>query len=263
MRRWSLKVVILAGGLGTRMREETEFRPKPMVEVGGKPVLWHIMKIFATQGATDFVILTGYKGEMIKRFFYDYSMLNLDFKVTLGDAASIEYYGAPEEDGWTVTVVDTGQLSLTGQRILGAQKYLNGEPFFLTYGDGVANVNLAELKKSHASSGATLTVTTARPQSRFGVIAMKNESLVDHFVEKPAGKELINIGYMMASPQIFDFLEPDGSLEDGPLARMAQEGVLGAHFHQGFWQPMDTIREAQSLNKLWDAGDPPWLRVPG
>jgi len=256
-----LKVVILAGGLGTRMREETEFRPKPMVEVGGKPVLWHIMKIFAAQGVTDFVILVGYKGEMIKRFFYDYSMLNLDFKVTLGDSSSIEYYGTAEEEGWTVTVLDTGELSLTGQRLLGAQKYLNGEPFYITYGDGIANVNLAELKKAHLNSGATLTVTTARPQSRFGVVAMGEGGLVDHFVEKPAGKELINIGYMMATPQIFDFLEPNGSLEEGPLAKIAEKGLLGAHFHEGFWQPMDTIREAQSLNELWSTGHPPWLQV--
>lgn len=254
-----MKAVILAGGLGTRMREETEFRPKPMVEVGGKPVLWHIMKIFAQQGVTDFVILTGYKGEMIKRFFYDYAMINLDFKVTIGEPSSIEYFGSHEEDGWTVNVVDTGPLSLTGERLLRARKHIGSEPFFLTYGDGIANVNLAQLLAVHSATDATLTISTAKPRSRFGVVAMSPDNIVDRFLEKPEGSEIVNIGYMVASASIFDYLKPGDSLEETPLATLASKGLLAARLHTGYWQAMDTVRELEILNRDWNEGMAPWI----
>jgi len=256
-----MKAVILAGGLGTRMREETEFRPKPMVDVGGKPVLWHIMKIFAQQGVTDFVILTGYKGEMIKRYFYEYAMLNLDFKVKIGDRSTLEYYGSHEEDGWTVTVVDTGQLSLTGERILRAREHIGNVPFFITYGDGIANVNLTQLLAVHSETQAALTISTAKPRSRFGVVAMSEDNLVDRFLEKPEGSEIVNIGYMVASSSIFDYLEPGGSLEEAPLAKLARKGLLAAHHHKGYWQAMDTMRELETLNKDWNNGSAPWITV--
>jgi len=257
-----MKAVILAGGLGTRMREETEFRPKPMVELGGKPVLWHIMKIYADQGVTDFVVLAGYKAEMIKRYFLDYSMLNRDFTVNTVDRSSVQYFGPDEEEGWTVTVLDTGHHSLTGERLLRAKDKIGKEPFFLTYGDGIANVNLSKLLEVHSVSGATLTVTTAKPRSRFGVVAMAEEGfLVEGFLEKPEGKELVNIGYMVANNDFFDYLQPEASLEDYPLTQMAADRVLAAHHHNGFWQPMDTIRELEILNKFWDSGNVPWQRA--
>jgi glucose-1-phosphate cytidylyltransferase len=256
-----MKAVILAGGLGTRMREETEYRPKPMVEVGGKPVLWHIMKIFASQGVTDFVILTGYKGEMIKRFFFDYSMLNLDFTVNIGDRSSVEFFGSHEEDGWKVTVLDTGEMSLTGERLLRARNHLGDEPFYLTYGDGIANVNLAELLRTHRETGATLTISTSKPRSRFGVVSVGNEGLVERFLEKPEGQEIVNIGYMVANNSLFEYLEVGGSLEDKPLAKLAQANLLAAHNHDGFWQPMDTIRELEILNRHWNSALVPWQNI--
>jgi glucose-1-phosphate cytidylyltransferase len=242
------------------MREETEFRPKPMVEVGGKPILWHLMKIFAAQGVTEFIILAGYKGEMIKRYFHDYSYLNRDFTIHIGEPPHVEYHGSHEEDGWKVTVLDTGELSLTGERILRAKKHIGDEPFFLTYGDGLANVNLGELLKTHSNTGATLTISTSRPQSRFGVVAVSNDGLVEHFSEKPQGQELVNIGYMVANAAIFDHLSMGSALEDGAIPSLAKKALLSAHRHEGFWQPMDTVREFKILVELWETGAAPWTR---
>jgi len=253
-----VKAVILAGGLGTRMREETEFRPKPMVEVGGKPILWHLMKIYAQQGVTDFVILTGYKGEMIKRFFFDYSMLNLDFTINIGDKSSVEFFGSHDEDGWRVTVIDTGELSLTGERLLRARQHIGHESFFLTYGDGLANVNLRALSEVHSRSGATLTISTSKPRSRFGVVAMAENGLVDSFLEKPEGEEQVNIGFMLAEPEIFNYLVPGGSLEQEPLMEIARDKKLAAYHHTGFWQPMDTVRELGILTRHWNSEPVPW-----
>lgn len=254
-----MKAVILAGGLGTRMREETEFRPKPMVEIGGKPILWHLMKIFAAQGVTDFVILTGYKGEMIKRFFYDYSMLNRDFTAHLGPTTNLEFHGDHVEDGWRVTILDTGQLTLTGERLLRAKDHLGDGPFFLTYGDGLANVDLKELLKVHQNAEATMTISTTKPASRFGVVSMGEGDLVEKFLEKPVGSELVNIGYMACDSAVFEYLREGEALEEAPLTRLASNGLLAAREHQGFWQPMDTIRELQQLNELWENGSAPWV----
>jgi glucose-1-phosphate cytidylyltransferase len=256
-----MKAVILAGGLGTRMREETEFRPKPMVEIGGKPILWHIMKIFADQGVTEFVILAGYKGEMIKRYFHDYSILNRDFTVHIGDHPEVEYYGSHEEDGWKVTVVETGQLSLTGERILRARSHIGDQPFFLTYGDGLANVDLAKLLEIHTKTEAALTISTSRPQSRFGIVSMSDDGRVVGFAEKPQGQEFVNIGYMVANESIFSYLEPGGSLEGEPLASLVKDKLLSAHHHRGFWQPMDTQRELKLLADLWEKGAAPWTQI--
>ena len=253
-----MKAVLLAGGLGTRMREETEFRPKPMVEVGGRPVLWHIMKILGTQGITDFVICAGYKSEYIKNYFYNYGASNLDFTVRLGDQSSTVFHGSHEEFDWTVTVADTGGSTMTGGRIKKVEKYLDGEPFVATYGDGIADINLDNLLSFHGSHGKTATMTTTQPASRFGVVDIDNAGAVTHFREKPKVNDWINIGYFVFQPQIFDYLDESSLLEEEPLRSLADQGQLGAYKHNGFWQPMDTFRESQLLNNLWDSGQAPW-----
>lgn len=254
-----MKAVLLAGGLGTRMREETEFRPKPMVEVGGRPVLWHIMKILASQGITDFVILTGYKGEVIRKFFHDYEALNLDFTLRLGKNSFIEYHGSHSEDGWNITVVDTGPNTLTGERILRARNHIQDERFLLTYGDGIADINTQNLISKHASSNSFVTVSMSRPRSRFGVVETDQSGLITNFTEKPKGSELVNIGYMIAEPEVFNYLRPGEAFEDGPLKRLAEERKLSGYLHEGFWQPMDTQRDLEHLKALWDGGAAPWV----
>lgn len=254
----SVKAVLLAGGLGTRMREETEFRPKPMVEVGGRPVLWHIMKMLGTQGITDFVICAGYKSEYIKNYFYNYGASNLDFTVRLGDQSSTVFHGSHAEFDWSVTVADTGAATMTGGRIKRVQKYLGDEPFLATYGDGLADINLSKLTNFHNSHGKIATMTTTQPDSRFGVVDINNEKLVSQFREKPKVNDWINIGYFIFQPEIFGYLEDGSVLEEEPLRTLAGESQLGAYQHNGFWQPMDTFRESQLLNTLWDSGSAPW-----
>jgi glucose-1-phosphate cytidylyltransferase len=251
-----LKAVILAGGLGTRMREETEFKPKPMVEVGGRPVLWHIMKILSSQGINDFVICAGYKAEVIRDYFLNLKSRNLDFTVGYEGSGSIEFHGGFAEDSWRVTVADTGPLTMTGGRIKAVEKYLVGERFFATYGDGIANVNLQDLIKSHESSKAVATLTTTSPVSRFGVVKTSRNGMVESFLEKPQSSELVNIGYFIMEPEVFSYLEPNSTLEQEPLNRLASDGKLNSYHHEGFWQPMDTQREAQMLNEHWSKGAP-------
>lgn len=253
-----MKAVLLAGGLGTRMREETEFRPKPMVEVGGRPVLWHIMKILGTQGITDFVICAGYKSEYIKNYFYNYGASNLDFTVRLGDQSSTVFHGSHDEFNWTVTVADTGGSTMTGGRIKKVQKYLDGEPFLATYGDGIADIDLGELLNFHSITGKTATMTTTQPASRFGVVDIDASGTVTQFREKPKVNDWINIGYFVFQPQIFDYLDENSILEEEPLRALADLGQLGSYKHEGFWQPMDTYRESQLLNSIWDSGNAPW-----
>lgn len=253
-----MKAVLLAGGLGTRMREETEFRPKPMVEVGGRPVLWHIMKVLGQQGISDFVICTGYKSEFIKNYFYNYGSANMDFTVTLGDQASIQYHGAHEEFDWTVTVADTGATTMTGGRIKRVQKYVGDEAFLCTYGDGIADVDVAALREYHTSHGKFATMTTTQPTSRFGVVDLKDDGAVDKFREKPKVDDWINIGYFIFEKQVFDYLGDNSVLEEEPLHGLASDNQIAAYKHRGFWQPMDTYRESLMLNELWDSGKAPW-----
>lgn len=240
------------------MREETEFRPKPMVEVGGRPVLWHIMKVLGGQGITDFVICAGYKSEYIKNYFFNYGASNLDFTVRLGDQGSSVFHGSHEEFNWTVTVVDTGESTMTGGRIKMIERHMNGEPFLATYGDGIADIKLNELVAFHLSHGQTATMTVTQPTSRFGVVDIDGEGKVSKFREKPRVNDWINIGYFVFQPEIFSILRADSVLEDEPLRTLAGEGRLGAHKHTGFWQPMDTYRESLLLNKLWNSGAAPW-----
>lgn len=253
-----MKAVLLAGGLGTRMREETEFRPKPMVEVGGRPVLWHIMKVLGTQGITDFVICAGYKSEYIKNYFYNYGASNLDFTVRLGDQSTTVFHGSHDEFDWTVTVADTGEATQTGGRIKLIEKYVAGESFLATYGDGIADIDLSALTAFHKSHGKTATMTVTQPTSRFGVVEIQDSGLVNQFREKPKVNDWINMGYFVFEPGIFSYLDLESVLEEEPLRKLASEGEIGAHKHSGFWQPMDTYRESLLLNNMWDTGQAPW-----
>jgi glucose-1-phosphate cytidylyltransferase len=253
-----MKAVLLAGGLGTRMREETEFRPKPMVEVGGRPVLWHIMKVLGQQGITDFVICAGYKSEYIKNYFYNYGASNLDFTVRLGDQSTTVFHGSHDEFDWTVTVADTGEATSTGGRIKLIEKYVAGESFLATYGDGIADIDLSALTAFHKSHGKTATMTVTQPTSRFGVVEIEDSGLVKQFREKPKVNDWINMGYFVFEPGIFSYLDLESVLEEEPLRKLASEGEVGAHKHSGFWQPMDTYRESLLLNNMWDTGQAPW-----
>lgn len=254
-----MKVVLLAGGLGTRMREETEFRPKPMVDIGGRPVLWHIMKLFATHGHTDFVICAGYKGDQIKQYFYNYALSNMDFTVTLGGSPeSTVFHGNQDEFGWKVTVADTGPNTPTGGRLKVVERYLDTSPFFCTYGDGIADVDVSDLVATHSSSAKMATVSVAVPKSRFGVVDIGDGDKVTGFREKPDSDSPVSMGYFVFRPEVLGLLTKNSTLEEEPLARLAEMGELSVYRHSGFWQPMDTYREYQALNQLWNNGAPPW-----
>ena len=253
-----MKAIILAGGLGTRMREETEFRPKPMVEVGGRPVLWHIMKNLSHFGISDFIVATGYKSDMIKEYFLNYEAWSNDFTVELGRRESLTFHDVHEEAHWTVTVAYTGEATMTGGRVFQASRYLDDKPFLVTYGDGLADVNINDLRAFHAGSGRLVTVTTVQPFSRFGVMDVQTDGKVISFKEKPRLDGWINVGFFIMEPQALAYLDADCVLEEEPLAQLAQDGQLSAYRHEGFWQPMDTYRESKMLNDLWDSGDAPW-----
>lgn len=254
-----MKAVLLAGGLGTRLREETEFRPKPMVEVGGRPILWHIMTNLAHFGIHDFVIAAGYKSDMIKEYFLNYEAWNNDFTIELGRRDSLTFHGAHDEAHWTVTVAYTGEATMTGGRVSKVARYLDNEPFLVTYGDGLANVDIGQLRAFHESSGTLATVTAVRPSSRFGVMEIDDDGVVSTFREKPTMDGWINIGFFVFEPEVLGYLDDGSILEEAPLARLASEAQLTAHKHEGFWQPMDTYRELRMLNDMWDSGNPPWL----
>jgi glucose-1-phosphate cytidylyltransferase len=252
-----MKVVILAGGLGTRLAEETEVRPKPMVEVGGRPILWHIMKQYAQHGFNEFYIALGYKGEQIKRYFLDYGALAGSFTLHLG-TGTVEVRQAPAED-WTVHLIDTGQDTATGGRIRRLRPHLGDAPFMATYGDGLSDIDLRSLAHFHRSRDRIATVTAVRPPSRFGGLVL-NGSDVHEFTEKPQIHEgWINGGFMVLNPGIFDYLDDDAStLERDGLERVAAAGQLSAYRHDGFWQCMDTLRDKKLLESLWQDGNAPW-----
>jgi glucose-1-phosphate cytidylyltransferase len=258
----NIKAVLLAGGLGTRMREETEFRPKPMVEVGGKPVLWHIMKIFAAHGVTDFVVCTGYKGDVIKDYFLDYEARNNDFTITLGRSKEIVFHDQHLESDWRVTVADTGSTAQTGRRVKAIQRYVSdADRFIVTYGDGLADIDVAKLLAFHTAHGRLATISTVRPLSRFGMVDIASDQVVGQFREKPQVDDWVSAGFFVFEQSIFHYLggpDDDLVLEKEPLGRLAQEGQLVAYQHDGFWQPMDTYRESVLLNDLWDSGEAPW-----
>ncbi|MDX1393714.1 MAG: glucose-1-phosphate cytidylyltransferase [Gemmatimonadota bacterium] len=252
-----MKTIILAGGRGTRLAEETSVRPKPMVEIGGRPMLWHIMRIYAAHGHRDFLIACGYKGEVIKEYFHHFSLHTNDFQVDLA-SGTIDVVGEPEYD-WTVGVMDTGQETMTGGRIQRLGPMLGDERFFVTYGDGLADIDLGALLDFHRGHGKLATVTAVHPPARFGALEL-NGDLVAAFSEKPqTGTDWINGGFFVFEPGVLDYLTGDDCvLESGPLDRLARDGELGAYRHSGFWQPMDTLRERQLLDRLWRQGEAPW-----
>lgn len=255
-----MQVVILCGGLGTRMREETEFRPKPLVEVGGRPILWHIMKLYAHYGFLDFVLCLGYKGSMIKEYFLNYEAMNKDFIIRLGAQSAIAYKGDHEEQDYRVTLAETGPETMTGGRVKRVESYLRAdERFMLSYGDGVSDVDICKLLEFHRSHGRLATVTTFRPASRFGILDIDNENRVNAFIEKPKSNAWASAGYFVFERRIFDYLDGDACiLEHEPLERLAAEGQLMAYRHDGFFYAMDTYREYQILNDLWKSGNAPW-----
>lgn len=255
-----MKVVILCGGLGTRLREETEFKPKPMVEIGGRPILWHIMKTYSHYGFKDFVLCLGYKGEMIKEYFYNYEVLNNDFTVELGKRKSVDIHSSHDEDGWRITLADTGDKALKGSRLKQVEKYIDGDYFMMTYGDGVANVNIKALLDFHKSHGKTATVTGVNPISLFGNIKIK-DNMVETFREKSKDeKNLVSGGFFVFSRKLLDCLsvDDDCDLEIGVLERIANEGELMAYKHKGFWANMDTYRDVEFLNRLWKENKAEW-----
>ncbi len=253
-----MKVAILCGGQGTRLREETEFRPKPLVEIGGRPILWHIMKLYAHYGFHDFVLCLGYKGNMIKQYFLNYEAMNNDFTICLGRGSSIDYTDNHPEQDFRVTLADTGQETMTGGRVLRAARYLEDETFMVTYGDGVSDVDICKLLAFHQSHGKLATVTTFRPISRFGILDIQSNRVCS-FNEKPKADAWASAGYFVFNRRVFDYLDGDNcTLERAPLERLAAEGQLMAYHHEGFFYAMDTFREYQALNDLWESGDAPW-----
>ena len=255
-----MKVVILCGGQGTRLREETEFRPKPLVEVGGKPILLHIMKLYAHYGFADFVLCLGYRGNMIKQHFLNYEAMNNDFTVTLGPKPELHHHGSHGEDGFQITLADTGLDSMTGKRIKAVQKYVDGDTFMVTYGDGVSDVDVKALVAFHKEHGRLATMTTVRPISRFGVLEVDPSGAVTAFNEKPTLDGWINTGFFVFERGVFDYLRDDPScvLEQEPLRQLTRDRQLIAYRHTGFFYAMDTYREFKVLNDLWDSGRAPW-----
>lgn len=261
-KRVAPKVVILCGGRGTRFREETEARPKPMIEIGGRPILWHIMKIFAARGFTDFVLCLGYRGDVIKRYFLEYEALSNDITVTLGRGHAMQIHPAVRDDGpaWRVTLADTGAEAMTGARLARVRRYVDTPEWFMTYGDGVADVDPARLLAFHRRHGRAATVTGVRPASRFGELIVRGNR-VTRFSEKPQVHEgFVNGGFFVLSQRVFDYLsEEDGcSFEREPLERLAADGELRLFRHGGFWQCMDTYRDWSVLEGIWRRGRAPW-----
>ncbi|MBB2188706.1 glucose-1-phosphate cytidylyltransferase [Gluconacetobacter azotocaptans] len=253
-----MKAVILAGGLGTRLAEETATKPKPMVEIGGKPILWHIMKIYSAHGINDFVVCLGYKGHVIKEYFLKYFQYMSDVTVDLKNN-TIETHFAKAEP-WRITLVDTGELTMTGGRLKRVLPYVENDPYFcMTYGDGVGNVDITRLIDFHKSHGLAATVTGTQPPGRFGALKLDNERVVS-FLEKPVGDgNWINGGFFVLSPKVGERIAGDDTTwEQEPLETLARDGQLGLFRHSGFWQPMDSLRDKVHLEKLWDSGEAPW-----
>lgn len=250
-----MKAVILAGGLGTRLSEETSLKPKPMVEIGGRPILWHIMKIYTAHGITDFVICLGYKGYVIKDFFANYAlhMSNVTMDLSTGE---LEVHQARAEP-WKITLIDTGEHTLTGGRLQRVAHLLD-ETFCMTYGDGVGDINIAKLMDFHRSHGRKATVTAVAPPGRFGLLELENHN-VTGFVEKPRGEGgRINGGFFVLEPEALEVIDRDTMWEQEPMHRLVEQGEMAAYFHDGFWQPMDTLRDKNHLEKLWTDGKAPW-----
>ena len=255
-----MKVVILAGGLGTRLSEETVVKPKPMVEIGGQPILWHIMKIYSHYGFNEFVICLGYKGYLIKEYFMNYFYHMSDITVDLAKN-KVEIH-RNEAEPWKVTLVDTGDNTMTGGRVKRIQKYIGDERFMLTYGDGVSDLNLKDLIDHHQKKQKLATLTAIRPAGRFGALNISHDGSVNSFFEKPKGDgDYVNGGFFVLEPGVFDYISGDNTIwERDPLERLAREGQLTAFKHDGFWAPMDTLRDKQNLDSLWSNNQASWKK---
>ena len=257
-----MKVVILCGGKGTRLREETEFRPKPMVHVGHRPILWHIMKLYAHRGHRDFILCLGYKGDMIKEYFRNYLWNTCDVTMMLGRTPAITYHDRHNEEDWNVTLADTGEDSMTAYRIKQIQRYIpEGEPFLLTYGDGLCDLDINASIACHQASGKVCTITAVHPAGRFGALSIDDSGGIHTFNEKPQFEEAyINGGFMVCEHALFDYLKDDPSVmfERQPIADLVHAGQLNSYRHNGFWQAMDTYQESQYLNRLWSDNKAPW-----
>lgn len=253
-----MKAVIFAGGYGTRLSERTDAIPKPMVEIGGRPILWHIMKIYSQFGVNDFVICCGYKQQVIKDYFANFFLYNSDVTLDLSDN-SMEIHNSTSEN-WRVTLVDTGLDTFTGGRLKRVQPYVGRERFFLTYGDGVADINIAETLAAHIAAGKKLSMTVYLPQGKLGVVDIDDTGGVRGFIEKPrTGGNWINAGFFVCEPEVFDVLEGDQEMfEQEPMQKLVTENQVHAFKHFGFWRPMDTLHDNKELNKLWNAGNAPW-----
>ncbi len=255
-----MKTLILAGGYGSRLSEETGIQPKPLVEIGDKPILWHIMKIYSQFGFNDFVVLCGYKGYMIKEYFATYFLNQADVTFDLANNGMQIHHNTSEP--WKVTLLDTGQDTMTGGRVLRAKPYLKpGERFMLTYGDGVSNINIGELLQFHESHGGAITITSSQPEGRYGALDIKEGGKVSNFVEKPKGDGAwINAGFFVCEYKVFDFIKGGDStiFEKSPLEELATKGELFTYKHYGFWRPMDTLKDKRTLEQLWRSGDALW-----
>ncbi|QJD85220.1 glucose-1-phosphate cytidylyltransferase [Cohnella herbarum] len=252
-----MKAVILAGGFGTRISEETHLMPKPMIQIGGKPILWHIMKLYSFYGVNDFIICLGYKGYMIKEYFSNYFLHTSDVTFDLRSNEMTVHQNKAEP--WRITLVDTGENTMTGGRLKRVRSHVGNETFCFTYGDGVGNVNIEQLIKFHNQKGRLATVTTVQPPGRFGAIDLHEDRIVG-FKEKPQGDgNWVNGGFFVLEPSIFDYIEGDGTTwEQDPVEELARRGQLSAYLHEGFWQPMDTMRDKVKLEELWQTGIAPW-----
>jgi glucose-1-phosphate cytidylyltransferase len=254
----NIPVVILAGGMGTRLREETEFRPKPMVEIGDRPILWHIMKYFSSYGMKNFIICLGYKGDVIRDYFLSYQTRNINLSLNLGQNPKTNFLDMHPEDDWQVTLIETGKTNSTGSRLKQVKNIIGERTFMCTYGDGLADVNLTELIRFHRSHSGIATLSAVHPTSRFGVVDINETGKIDAFHEKPIVDDWINGGYFVLEPDIFDYLIDEGPFEETPLRNLSTSGNLFAYKHNGFWQPMDTYREYLELNERWENLDAPW-----
>ncbi len=255
-----IKVVILCGGLGTRLREETEFMPKPMVKIGNRPILWHIMKIYTCYGLSDFILCLGYKGDMIKEYFHNYELLSSDFTIEFGKSKKVEFHNCCSEIGWRITLADTGEKTLKGARLKRIEKHIHGDHFMVTYGDGVANIDINALLNFHLSHGKIATVTGICPTTRFGELKVRGNK-VESFREKPVNESgFVSGGFFVFKKKIFDYLSDDDmcDFETGALEKLANEGNLMIYKHKGFWSCMDTIRDVEYLNKLWTENKAGW-----
>jgi glucose-1-phosphate cytidylyltransferase len=252
-----MKAVILAGGLGTRISEETQIRPKPMIEIGGEPILWHLMKFYSRYGINDFIICLGYKGYVIKEYFHNYAVHRSD--VTIDLQSGLVTVHDSEAEPWRVTLVDTGADTLTGGRLKRVRRFIGDEPFCFTYGDGLSDVNLTELIAYHHASGRLATLTAVQPPGRFGALALDGDAVVSFREKADAEDAWINGGFFVLDPKAIDYVEGDDTAwESGPLERLAADGQLNAFHHRGFWHPLDTLRDKTILENLWASGSAPW-----